>query len=255
MREFEIDLRSKQGEVRNVSLAAEHIIIHGEPCNIFLHHDITEHKRAEQQLRATSEQLRALTASVTSAREEEGIRIAREIHDELGSALTSLRWDLESIERVLSSSEVQPDLLAVRDKIAVMMRLTDTTIGAVRRISSELRPSVLDDLGLVEAIEWHAQQFQAQRGIVCQCDCAVENLALNQEQSTAMFRIFQEALTNILRHARATRINIALEEIDNELHLNNRGQRKRDQGRSKIRPALSWYSRDARTCSSHWRAN
>ena len=117
------------------------------------------------------------------------------------------------------SSEVQPGLLAVRDKIAVMMRLTDTTIGAVRRISSELRPSVLDDLGLVEAIEWHAQQFQAQRGIVCQCDCAVENLALNQEQSTAMFRIFQEALTNILRHARATRIDIALEEIENELIL------------------------------------
>ena len=100
VREFEIDLRSKSGEVRNVSMTAEHIMIHGERCNIFLHRDVTEHKRAEQQLRATSEQLRALTASVTSAREEEGIRIAREIHDELGSALTSLRWDLESIERV-----------------------------------------------------------------------------------------------------------------------------------------------------------
>ncbi len=226
VREFEIDLRSKQGDVRNVSLSAEHIMIHGEPCNIFLHRDITEHKRAEQRLRATSEQLRALTASVTSAREEEGIRIAREIHDELGSALTSLRWDLEGIDRVISGSEDQSHLVAVRDKIAVMMRLTDTTIGVVRRISSELRPSVLDDIGLVEAIEWHTEQFQAQRGIVCQCDCAVENLVLNQEQSTAMFRIFQEALTNILRHAHATRINITMEEIENEFILTIRDNGK-----------------------------
>jgi signal transduction histidine kinase len=89
-----------------------------------------------------------------------------------------------------------------------MIRLTDTTIGAVRRISAELRPSVLDDLGLVAAIEWQSEQFQARTGIICRCDCSLENLDLSREQSTAVFRILQEALTNILRHAQATSVDI-----------------------------------------------
>jgi signal transduction histidine kinase len=84
----------------------------------------------------------------------------------------------------------------------------------VRRVSSELRPAILDDLGLREAIEWHAQQFQAQKGIVCGFNCSVESLSLSQEQSTAVFRIFQEAMTNVLRHAQATRVDIAMEEQD-----------------------------------------
>jgi signal transduction histidine kinase len=91
-----------------------------------------------------------------------------------------------------------------------MLRLTETTISSVRRISSELRPSVLDDLGLVEAIEWQAGQFQARTGIICRCDCSLENLDLGREQSTAIFRIFQEALTNSLRHAQATSVDIMM---------------------------------------------
>jgi len=181
--------------------------------------DIDNRKRAEEQLKATSAQLRALSARLQSVREEEGTRIAREIHDELGSALAGLRWELESLDKAVSESSEASQLGALREKIETMIALTDTTVAAVRRISSELRPSILDDLGLAEAIEWQAQQFQARTGIVCRCECQVENLELDQQKSTAVFRIFQESLTNILRHAQATSVEIRMEEGAGELVL------------------------------------
>jgi PAS domain S-box-containing protein len=195
--------------------------------------DITERRRAEEQIRATSEQLRALSARLQSAREEEGTRIARELHDELGSALSSLRWDLEDVDEVISESGDQPQLAALRKKIEAMMRLTDTTVNTVRRISSELRPTALDELGLIEAIEWQAQQFQARMGIVVHCDCPLESDDLTQEQSTAIFRIFQEALTNVLRHAQATRVDVTAKREAGEFVLtisdNGRGITENEQ--------------------------
>lgn len=170
--------------------------------------DVTDFKRVEEKLKTTSEQLSVLSARLQSAREEECARIAREIHDELGSALTSLRWELEEIEEIFSESGKGSQVSALRKKLAAMLGLTDTTINAVRRIASELRPSVLDKLGLVAAIEWQAQQFQYRTGLVVTCDCPVDEVNLNQEQSTAVFRILQEALTNILRHALATKVDI-----------------------------------------------
>jgi PAS domain S-box-containing protein len=210
--------------------------LNGSVINVLgIARDITEHKRAEEKLKATSQQLRALSARLQSAREEEGNRIAREIHDELGGALTSLKWDLESLDKVISESRDQLQLQILREKIAAMLRLSETTISAVRRISSELRPSVLDDLGLADAIEWQAREFQARTGIICHCECSVENVYLNQEQSTAVFRILQEALTNILRHAQATRVDIAIKEEADEFVLtisdNGRGITEDDKSR------------------------
>jgi len=181
--------------------------------------DITERKAAEEKLKATSEQLRALSARLQAAREEEGTRIAREIHDEMGSTLTSLRWELERFDKTISESEDWSQLQALRAKIQDMMKLTDNTIGTMRRITSELRPSVLDDLGLSAAIEWQAQQFQARTGIICDCDCSLEKVELNEEQSTAAFRILQEALTNVLRHAEATRVDIKISQENGYLAL------------------------------------
>ncbi|MFL6210409.1 MAG: MEDS domain-containing protein [Pyrinomonadaceae bacterium] len=172
--------------------------------------DIEERKRAEEKLGATNVQLRALSESLRSAREQEGARIAREIHDELGAALMSLKWDLEELDKIFTEAGDQAQLSALQEKTAAMTKLVDNTINVVRRIASELRPSILDDLGLVEAIEWQAQKFQAQTGIICRCDCALENVELGQDQSTAAFRILQEALTNILRHAQATRVDITV---------------------------------------------
>jgi PAS domain S-box-containing protein len=181
--------------------------------------DITERKAAEAKLKATSEQLRALSARLQSAREEEGTRIAREIHDELGSVLTSLKWDLEGIDRHFSTPIGPTELAALREKLHALMARTDLAISAIRRIASELRPSVLDDLGLVAAIEWQAQQFQLRTGIVCYCDCSLEKVELTEAQSTAVFRILQEALTNVLRHAQATRVDIKISKENDVLVL------------------------------------
>jgi two-component sensor histidine kinase len=142
----------------------------------------------------------------------------KRLNGELRASLSSLRWDLEDVDEAISESG-DPLLQGIRKKIEAMMRLTDTTINIVRRVSSELRPIALDALGLTEAIEWQARQFQERSGIIVQCDCAPEKVDLTREQSTAIFRIFQEALTNILRHAQATRVNIQVNDEDNEFIL------------------------------------
>ena len=192
----------------------------GQPIRVIgVTQDLTKVKRAEEELRATTEQMRALSARLQSAKEEEDIRISREIHDEMGSALTSLRWELERFDKTVSEAAEWPQLQAVRNKIADMMRLTDSTIGTMRRIASELRPSILDDLGLVEAIEWQTQQFQTRTSIVGHCDCSLEKVDFDPEQSTAIFRIFQEALTNILSHAKATRVEVVAREDNGEFVL------------------------------------
>jgi PAS domain S-box-containing protein len=169
--------------------------------------DVTDIKRAEEKLKATSEQLRALSARLHSAREEEGTRIAREIHDEVGAALTSLRWELEGMKKTLSEPEmtVPADLNA---KWATMFGLIDTTVNIVRGIASDLRPVVLDVLGLEEAIEWQAQQFQDRTGITVVYQPPDDEVELRPDQSIGVFRIFQEALTNILRHAGATKVSV-----------------------------------------------
>lgn len=188
----------------------------GKIATYAIYNNIAERKRANDKIRETTEQLRALSARFQSIKEEEGTRIAREIHDELGSALTSLRWDLEEIDEAISDTADEPRL---RTKIETMMRLIDTTVDTVKRIASELRPIGLDDLGLIEAIEWQARQFQERTGIVVEWDSAPEYVDLNREQSIAIFRIFQEALTNILRHAQASRVYIQMKEEAGEFIL------------------------------------
>jgi PAS domain S-box-containing protein len=191
-----------------------------------IYRDITDQKQAEERLRATSEELRALSIRLQSAREEERTRIAREIHDELGSALTGLKWDLEELEKVLADPIAPYPNGGSAGKLRGMLGLIDRTIHTVRRIAAELRPSLLDDLGLVEAIEWEMQQFQARTGIICHCDCRIEEIPLNADQSTAAFRILQEALTNVLRHARATRVSVIMKEEGGEfvLTINDNGR-------------------------------
>jgi len=175
--------------------------------------------QANEQLTQTSEQLRSLSARVQLTREEEATRIAREIHDELGSALSSLNWDLDWLCQMVSEAGNPTVLRGAREKLESMTGLAGTTIEAVRRIAAELRPSVLDDLGLTAAIEWQAQQFQARTQIACEFGPVPDNVAVGQAQSTAVFRIFQEALTNILRHAQATRVEVAMEEQPGEFVL------------------------------------
>ena len=175
---------------------------------VIVNEDVTERVQAEEQLKRTSEQLRALSASVQMAKEEEAARISREIHDELGGALTSLKWDLEEFAETLNTASSDSiEFTDASKKIEAMVALADATLHTVRRLASELRPMALE-LGLVEAIEWQARQFQERTGIDVSFSRSVERVDLTIEQSTAVFRILQEALTNILRHSQATKVVI-----------------------------------------------
>lgn len=174
--------------------------------------EIAKRQRIEKQLKRLQAELHLLSARLHSAREQESTRIAREIHDELGALLTCLRWDLVEIKGSVSEPIELTHLATLQQKITDLVLLTDKIIDTVRRIASELRPNVLDDLGLSEAIQWYAQQFQARTGIPVHCTCQLATAALSRKLSTALFRILQEALTNILRHAQATRVEVELQQ-------------------------------------------
>jgi len=180
---------------------------------------ITERKRAETELRASEDRLRALSAKMQSAREEEGTRIAREIHDELGGSLTGLKWDLESIETKLQAANGNSTIADIRKQIGAISGRIESTINTVRRISSELRPGVLDDLGLVAAIEWQAQQFQKRTGLKVHWESELDTVEVSREAATAVFRIFQEVLTNVLRHSQASNIHVRLLQHRHHLEL------------------------------------
>lgn len=176
--------------------------------------DITERKRAEDDLRQSREQLRQLALELQSIREEERTRIAREVHDVLGQALTALRMDVAWIER-----HSKPPGAEIQSRYDTMKSTIDDTIHAVRRISSELRPGVLDDLGLAAAIEWQSGAFQRRTGIACNVSVDAFSHAANNDRATAIFRIFQEILTNVARHAEAETVNIELRSTDEQIEL------------------------------------
>ncbi|MGC2061450.1 MAG: histidine kinase [Thermodesulfovibrionales bacterium] len=168
--------------------------------------DITERKKADEELSQSREQLRVLLAHLQSVREEERTRISREIHDELGQSLTALKIDLSWLVRRLTK-----DQEALAEKALDMSRLIDLNIQTVKRISAELRPGLLDDLGLTAALEWQAEEFEQRQGIRCELMIRPNDITLDRDISTAIFRIFQETLTNVVRHAKASRISVVLE--------------------------------------------
>lgn len=168
--------------------------------------DITRRKEAEQRLERSRRQLRALSARLESLREEERTRIAREIHDQLGQLLTALKMDLRWMEKRLASGENNPALNPVLDKLVEAGELADTTIAAVQKISSELRPGTLDNLGLAAALHYEAGRFQERTGIACRVTVLEPPPDLSRDAATAVFRIFQEALTNVARHAEAKEV-------------------------------------------------
>ena len=200
---------------------------------VVTYEDVTERIQAERELEHSREELRNLSAHQQSVREEERTQIAREIHDELGQALTALKMDLSWLKNRLPAGE-KP----LHAKARQMEKLADATIESVRRISQELRPGLLDDLGLAAAIEWQAADFQNRSGIVCKAQLEADDLDLDRDLATVLFRIFQETLTNIARHAVASKVNVRLERKEGRIILtvrdNGRGITKKqiDDGRS-----------------------
>jgi len=176
--------------------------------------DISERKRTEKELIQSRRRLRELASHLESAREMERTRIAREIHDELGQSLTALKMELHWCLKRLSKDDKE-----LLEKAKTLPRLVDANVHLVQRISSELRPGLLDNLGLSAAMEWQTGQFQERTGISCEIICEPNEIVLDHTRSTALFRIFQETLTNIIRHADATRVEIVLWEKDGSVEL------------------------------------
>jgi len=186
--------------------------------------DETERQRAEETLKSSHAQLRSLAAKLQSLRESEAIRIAREIHDELGQGLTAIKIELSRIADKLGA---KGEPLAA--KLQATVDLTNATIQSVQRIVTELRPRLLDELGLAEAIRWQVGEFQKRTGIRCRFLNRAAVRSFSAQLSTAVFRILQETLTNVARHACATRVNVTLRTGSGRLRLavrdNGRGVR------------------------------
>lgn len=175
--------------------------------------------------------LPSLSIRLESAREEERARVARELHDELGQVLTSLKLEFMSLVDRLRESEPKPGIQLV-NKLQSLIGLIEISIQSVRRIASDLRPALLDHFGLKEAIQWEASKFQARTGIRCRVSWNLKRELTNRTQELALYRILQEALTNVVRHAHAGAVRITVREASGKVTLaiqdNGRGI-KRDE--------------------------
>jgi PAS domain S-box-containing protein len=189
--------------------------------------DIEDRKQAEDALRRSLADLRALADRLQNVREEERTRVAREIHDELGQALTAIKLESAALIRELPGEAKQQS-----NRAESIAKLADDTIQAVRRISTELRPGILDDLGLAAAVEWVTEEFQARTGTKVQLTLPGVDLVIDREHATALFRILQEILTNVARHANATQVKVRLVKEEGslilEVHDNGKGVSQED---------------------------
>jgi PAS domain S-box-containing protein len=207
-------LKRKDGTRYQASLTLGIVDLAGQRVLQTLIQDITERKRNEEALIESREQLRALAGRLEVVREDERTRISREVHDELGQALAVLKMDLDWVARRLPEVDV-----AGHDRTASMLHLVDDTIARVRRISTALRPGMLDDLGLLPSLEWQAREFADRTGLECKLDLGGEDLVLEPGLVTTLFRVSQELLANVARHAGATWFRLGMHYDPDQLTL------------------------------------
>lgn len=181
--------------------------------------DITGRKLAEKHLLATQQQLHLLAGHLQSVREEERKHLAQEFHDQLGQTLTAVKMDLSMLLRKSADVSNVLSRSVISLSVESMQIMVDKAIAIIREILSELRPELLDQLGIVPTLEWEAEKFQRHSGIPCSFSSAVEEITLDARKSIALYRIFQEAMTNVTRHAKATSVDVVLRRGNNELVL------------------------------------
>ena len=202
---YDLVHRAKDNHQIFVEVSSHLFTYKGKPTVLSVARDITERKRAEKKLKKTSMRLRNLASHLQSIREEERTTIAREIHDELGQVLTVLK-----IQITLLSKKLRDDQKELKNKLSYASGIIDSTVEKVQRITAKLRPNILDELGLIPAIEWQAQEFHKVTGIQFSVSLPDEEIQLEDEKSTAIFRIFQEALTNVIRHSSAKTVSVLM---------------------------------------------
>lgn len=193
--------QKKDGTIIKVNIISNKIIYEGKKATLSLANDITAQYQAEEKLQKSAEAFRELASNLETIRESERTHMAREIHDELGQQLTGLKMDISWINKRVKSDDV-----AVQQKMQETIQLIDKTVITVRRIATELRPSILDDLGLISAMEWQSDEFEKRSEIKSIFTTNVGHITVSNEIATGIFRIFQESLTNVSRHSKGTEV-------------------------------------------------
>jgi signal transduction histidine kinase len=204
---FEEKFLKFDGSVIDVEVVGIPFPYQGQIATQVVVHDITERKQAEEEIRKSKELLEDLHKHLNEVLENERALISREIHDQIGQSLTALKLDLNRTHEYIKTN---PEAVA---KIESMIDPVSNTIKDVQRISSDLRPGILDDLGLVSAIEWYCDEFEKRTGIKCILELDNSDFSDSRINLT-FFRVLQETLTNVIRHARASSVNIKLHQSD-----------------------------------------
>jgi two-component system sensor histidine kinase UhpB len=211
---YDLVHRAKDKKLIPVEINSHLFLYNEKPMVLSIARDVTERKQAEEKLKRTSKLLRELATHLQSVREEERTMIAQEIHDELGQVLTALK-----IQISLLANKLKDDQKPLKQKINSLSDMIDASVESVQKISSKLRPGILDELGLIAAIEWQAEDFEKLTNIKCSLSLPKAEIVLEKNKSTAIFRIFQEALTNIARHSQATKSAISLFNHQSNIYL------------------------------------
>jgi PAS domain S-box-containing protein len=202
-------LLRKDGTLIDIEITAK--FISGERFLAFVR-DISERKKADELLQKSYEDIRRLASNLQTIREDERTTIAREIHDELGQQLTGLKMDMYWLSKKINTSDAE-----ITRKLNESIELINATVASVRKIATDLRPSILDDLGLIAALEWQGEEFEKRSGTHVEFSNKVGDLELKPDSVTAIFRIYQELLTNVARHANASLVKVVLEKRDSNV--------------------------------------
>ena len=211
---YDIVHRAKDKKQIPVEINSHLFIYNDNPTILSIARDITERKQAEEKLKRSSKLLRELATHLQSIREEERTMISQEIHDELGQVLTALKIQVSLLANKLNKNQ-EP----LKQKINSLADMIDSSVESVQKISSKLRPGILDELGLIAAIEWQTEEFQKLTNMKCSVALPKDELNLDRKKTTAIFRIFQEALTNIARHSEAQKVLVSLYNHQSNIYL------------------------------------